>query len=136
MQRRWVNRDYASRDRTRDRDALQRLGAELQHRFEGMTLDLEGAMELVSGWVVPVTFPATCPNPNRFVVPLARRGLHLEATLPPPYTGYRYVLRVATLSNVRWTWALLWGVVLGTLGGCVLLFLCPLYIVANRSIHL
>ena len=89
--------------RTRDLAALRCLASELSQGFEGMTLDLDAKQELVSVWSIPVTFPPTVVDPNRFVQELAHRGLRLATTLSPPYTGYRYALRVPkTKPPRRW----------------------------------
>ena len=103
MKRSWTNARFAQSPlgRRRDLAALRRLGTDLSNRFEGMTLDLDAKQELVADWAIPVTFPATCRDPNRFLVALARRGVRLEAVLAPPYTGYRYVLRVPKTRPTR-----------------------------------
>ena len=104
MKRSWSNAAFAQSPlgRTRDIAALRRLGTDLSNVFEGMTLNMDAKQELVSDWAIPVTFPATCHDPNRFVVPLARRGVRLETCLSPPYTGYRYVLRVPKTRPAGW----------------------------------
>ena len=81
-------------DRSQDVEALRRLKRSLHDEFDGLTIDLEDKQELVREWRLPVQFPPTTRDPNRFVSLLAKRGLRLGTTLNTRYDGYNYVLLV------------------------------------------
>ena len=96
MRRTWPNASFVQSPhyRTQDVEALRRLKRSLHDEFDGLSLDLDDKQELVRDWRIPVQFPPTTRDPNRFVTLLAKRGLRLGTAMNTRYDGYNYVLLV------------------------------------------